>query len=109
VLRGVQRPELGALVHAGLAARGVQVLTGTTVQGITRPAPGQAGRLEVEATAADGSTLTRAADIVLVVVGVRLETTLAADAGPPWVSRVRSPSTPACGRTCPMSSPPGTA
>ena len=44
-------PELGALVHAELAARGVEVLTGTTVRQISRAAPGQPGRLEVEATA----------------------------------------------------------
>jgi NADPH-dependent 2,4-dienoyl-CoA reductase/sulfur reductase-like enzyme len=77
-------PELGALVHAELAARGVQVLTGTTVQAISKAPtrrPGGAGRLEVRATAADGSAVTRAADMVLVVVGVRPETTLAADAG----------------------------
>jgi NADPH-dependent 2,4-dienoyl-CoA reductase/sulfur reductase-like enzyme len=73
--------ELGALVHAELAARGVEVLTGTTVQAIGRAAPGQGGRLEVAATAADGTTVTRAADMVLVVVGVRPETTLAAEAG----------------------------
>ena len=38
-------PELGALVHAELAARGVEVLTGTTVQAITRSRgrPGRAG------------------------------------------------------------------
>ena len=74
-------PELGALVHAELAAHGVEVLTGTTVQAISKAPPGQAGRLEVQATAADGSAVTRAADMVLVVVGVRPETTLAADAG----------------------------
>ena len=74
-------PELGALVHAELAARGVDVLTGTTVRAITRAAPGQPGRLQVQATAADGSAVTRAADMVLIVVGVRPETALAADAG----------------------------
>jgi NADPH-dependent 2,4-dienoyl-CoA reductase/sulfur reductase-like enzyme len=74
-------PELGALVHAELAARGVQVLTGTTVQAITRAAPGPAGRLHVQATAPDGSAVTRLADVVLVVTGVRPETALAADAG----------------------------
>jgi NADPH-dependent 2,4-dienoyl-CoA reductase/sulfur reductase-like enzyme len=70
-------PELGALVRAELAARGVQVLTGTTVQAIGR----ESGRLVVQANAADGSNVTRAADMVLVVVGVRPETTLAAGAG----------------------------
>ena len=74
-------PELGALVHAELAARGVEVLTGTTVQAITRAQPGQAGRLHVQATAADGSAVTRTADMVLVVVGVRPDTALAAEAG----------------------------
>jgi len=74
-------PELGALVHAELAARGVEVLTGTAVQAITRAAPGQPGRLHVQATATDGSAVARAADMVLVVVGVRPETTLAAEAG----------------------------
>jgi NADPH-dependent 2,4-dienoyl-CoA reductase/sulfur reductase-like enzyme len=69
------------LVHAELAAHGVEVLTGTTVQAISKAPPGGSGRLEVQATAADGSMVTRAADMVLVVVGVRPETTLAADAG----------------------------
>jgi NADPH-dependent 2,4-dienoyl-CoA reductase/sulfur reductase-like enzyme len=74
-------PQLGALVHAELAARGVEVLTGTAVRQIRRAAPGRAGRLEVQATAADGSAVNRSADMVLVVVGVRPETTLAAEAG----------------------------
>ena len=74
-------PQLGALVHAELAAHGVEVLTSTTVRAIGKASPDGAGRLEVQATAADGTALTRAADMVLVVVGVRPETTLAADAG----------------------------
>ncbi len=74
-------PELGALVHAALAARGVEVLTGTTVRRISRAAPGQAGRLLVEATAAGGTTVTRTPDMVLIVVGVRPDTSLAAGAG----------------------------
>src|SRR5580658_8860995 len=74
-------PELGALVHAELAGHGVEVLTGTTVQAVTRAPVGEAGRLHVRATAADGSAVTRAADMVLVVVGVRPDTALAADAG----------------------------
>jgi NADPH-dependent 2,4-dienoyl-CoA reductase/sulfur reductase-like enzyme len=44
-------------------------------------AAGTPGRLRVQATAADGTTMTRPADMVLVVVGVRPETALAADAG----------------------------
>jgi NADPH-dependent 2,4-dienoyl-CoA reductase/sulfur reductase-like enzyme len=74
-------PELGALVHAELAAHGVEVLTGTTVQAITRAQEDQSRRLHVQAAAADGSAVTRAADLVLVVVGVRPDTVLAADAG----------------------------
>jgi NADPH-dependent 2,4-dienoyl-CoA reductase/sulfur reductase-like enzyme len=74
-------PELGALVHGELAARGVQVLTGTTVQAISKAPPGAPGRLQVQATAADGTAVTRTADMVLVVVGVRPETALAAGAG----------------------------
>jgi NADPH-dependent 2,4-dienoyl-CoA reductase/sulfur reductase-like enzyme len=74
-------PQLGANVHAELAERGVEVLTGTTVQAITRAAAGQAGRLQVQATAAGTRPVTRLADLVLVVVGVRPETTLAAEAG----------------------------
>ena len=74
-------PELGALVHAELASRGVEVLTGTTVRQISRNPAGEAGRLRVQATAADGTAVTRAADMVLVVVGVRPDTALAAAAG----------------------------
>ena len=74
-------PELGALVHAELAVHGVEVLTGTTVQAISTAPLGGGGRLHVQATAADGSMITRAADMVLVVVGVRPETTLATAAG----------------------------
>jgi NADPH-dependent 2,4-dienoyl-CoA reductase/sulfur reductase-like enzyme len=73
-------PDLGALVHAELAARGVEVLTGTTVQAIGKARPG-GPRLRVQAMTAEGMAVTRAADMVLVVVGVRPETTLAADAG----------------------------
>ena len=74
-------PQLGARVHAELAGHGAEVLTGTAVQAITRAAADQAGRLKVQATAADGTAVTRAADMVLVVVGVRPDTSLAAEAG----------------------------
>ena len=74
-------PELGALVHAELARHGVEVLTGTIVKQITRATAGQPGRLRVRATAADGTAVTRPADLVLVVVGVRPDTSLAAGAG----------------------------
>ncbi len=73
-------PDLGALVHAELAACGVEVLTGTMVTTVTRAAPGEHGRLRVEAATADGQ-VSRLADLVLVVVGVRPDTALAASAG----------------------------
>jgi len=74
-------PALGGLVHSQLAARGVEVLTGTKVQQITRATTGQAGRLQVEATDVDGGMVTRMADMALVVVGVRPDTDLAKAAG----------------------------
>jgi NADPH-dependent 2,4-dienoyl-CoA reductase/sulfur reductase-like enzyme len=74
-------PQLGALVNAELAGHGVDVLTGTTVQAISKAPPGAAGRLAVQAIAADGTPVTRTADLVLVVVGVRPDTDLAASAG----------------------------
>jgi NADPH-dependent 2,4-dienoyl-CoA reductase/sulfur reductase-like enzyme len=74
-------PPLGAHVHNELADHGVEVLTGTTVRQISCATSDQAGRLHVQATAADGTAVTRQADMVLVVVGVRPETTLAAEAG----------------------------
>src|SRR5437763_2778659 len=50
-------PGLGALVHTELASHGVEVLTGTTVQAISKASPGGAGRLHVQATAADGTAV----------------------------------------------------
>jgi NADPH-dependent 2,4-dienoyl-CoA reductase/sulfur reductase-like enzyme len=73
-------PELGALVHAELTAHGVEVLTGTAVQAITRHHGGP-GRFQVEAVTAQGDAIARAADLVLVVVGVRPDTALASSAG----------------------------
>ena len=74
-------PELGALVHAELAGHGVEVLTGTTVQAITRAASGPARTAASRGHRADGKAVTRTADMVLVVVGVRPDTALAAEAG----------------------------
>ena len=74
-------PELGALVHTELTGHGADVLTGTTVTRISRAEPGSPGRLTVEATAASGQAVTRSADVVLVVVGVRPDTGLASSAG----------------------------
>ena len=74
-------PELGALVHAELTGHGAEVLTGTTVTRISRAQPGSPGRLTVEATSAAGQAVTRSADVVLVVVGVRPDAGLASSAG----------------------------
>src|SRR5581483_5436974 len=71
-------PELGQLVHGQLTEHGVEVLAGTTVKQITHAGPGESGRLRVGATAADGSAIARLVDMVL---GVRPDTALAADAG----------------------------
>ncbi|MFD7408423.1 FAD-dependent oxidoreductase [Streptomyces sp. NPDC059866] len=70
--------ELGALVRAELDHHGVEVLTSTQVTAITRDASGQL--LRVRATGPTGKTFTRGAELVL-VVGVRPDTTLAAAAG----------------------------
>ena len=73
-------PQLGALVRRRLTGGGVDVLTGTTVQAVTRH-QGEPGRLQVEAVTTAGRPVTRAADLVLVVAGVRPDTSLAASAG----------------------------
>jgi len=70
-------PHLGRLVHTELETNGVQVATSTTVNRISRH---PTGALQVEASGPTGQ-LTRTADLVLVVVGVRPDTTLAAAAG----------------------------
>ncbi|MGZ4380867.1 MAG: FAD-dependent oxidoreductase [Gaiellaceae bacterium] len=73
-------PELGSLVRAELARKGVEVLTGTAVEEIRRDL-GPRGRLRVEAVDANGTAVTRSVDMALVVVGVRPDSELAADAG----------------------------
>ena len=70
-------PELGALVHTELETHGVEVLTDTAVTAIARA---DSGALVVSASH-HGETLTKTVDFVLVVVGVRPDTELAADAG----------------------------
>ena len=69
--------ELGALVHAELQRHGVEVLTNTAVTEIARAAD---GALMVSATHS-GESVSRTVDLVLVVVGVRPDTELAAAAG----------------------------
>jgi NADPH-dependent 2,4-dienoyl-CoA reductase/sulfur reductase-like enzyme len=73
--------ELGRLVRAELEGHGVDVLARTTVRRISQAPPGALGRHRVEATGAGGDAVTLDVDLVLVVVGVRPDTSLAADAG----------------------------
>jgi NADPH-dependent 2,4-dienoyl-CoA reductase/sulfur reductase-like enzyme len=74
-------PDLGALVHAELTRHEVKVLTGTTVRAVSKAPPGQRSRLQVQAVTVAGEPVTCAADVVLVVVGVRPDTELAVSAG----------------------------
>jgi pyruvate/2-oxoglutarate dehydrogenase complex dihydrolipoamide dehydrogenase (E3) component len=80
-------PSLGALVHEQLTSHGADMLTGTTVQQISRAPAGQAGRLRIDTTAADSDPVTRLADLILVVAGVHPDTHLAAQAGANLSSR----------------------
>jgi NADPH-dependent 2,4-dienoyl-CoA reductase/sulfur reductase-like enzyme len=69
--------SIGALVHRELADHGVDVRTSTTVERVARTG----ARLEVGARTASGEGVALTADMVLVVVGVRPYTGLAAAAG----------------------------
>jgi NADPH-dependent 2,4-dienoyl-CoA reductase/sulfur reductase-like enzyme len=73
--------QLGTLVRAELGARGVTVLTGTAVKEISCAGASEPARLRVEAITADGAPVTVHAGLVLVVTGVRPETSLAVSAG----------------------------
>jgi NADPH-dependent 2,4-dienoyl-CoA reductase/sulfur reductase-like enzyme len=72
-------PELGAHVRKQLTEHGVDVLTGATVTKISRNQHGD-GRLAVSADTNEGA-VHRDVDLVLIVVGVRPDTELAASAG----------------------------
>ncbi|MGB6455998.1 MAG: FAD-dependent oxidoreductase, partial [Streptosporangiaceae bacterium] len=72
---------LGALVHAELAAQGVNVLTSTAARRISRNSSTGRGRLRVDAETAAGEAVESVADLVLVVTGVRPDAELAAAAG----------------------------
>ena len=74
-------PSLGALVHATLTEHGVDARTSTTVTRIATAPVGSPGRLQVDAVDGSNVMLTTYADLVLVVVGVRPDTELAASAG----------------------------
>ena len=74
-------PALGAHVHAQLTGHGAEVLTGTTARQIRRAPPARAAACASTPPPPTARPVTRLADMVLVVVGVRPDTTLAADAG----------------------------
>ena len=74
-------PELGALVHHELERHGVTVACRTRVDAITAAPTGSSSRLQVQATGPDDEPLRYPADVVLVVVGVRPDSDLAAAAG----------------------------
>ena len=74
-------PELGVLVRAELERHGVEVSCETHVEAIQRLELRSAHRVEVSATGPNGSPLHFPADMVLVSVGVRPDSRLAADAG----------------------------
>ena len=69
-------PELGSLVHDELTRNGVDVITGTRVERVTR----ENGQLTV-AGMHDGQPFAQTADVVLVVIGVRPNTSLLTEAG----------------------------
>ncbi len=69
--------ELGALVHTELQRHGVEILTDTAVQAITKT---DGDALTVTATCGS-EIVSRTVDFVLVVVGVKPDVELAADAG----------------------------
>jgi NADPH-dependent 2,4-dienoyl-CoA reductase/sulfur reductase-like enzyme len=74
-------PQLGRRVHAELAAHGVEILTNTTVEQVSRAEASASGRLRVTARDGTDEQVERLADMVLVVAGVRPDTELAVSAG----------------------------
>ena len=76
-------PDLGALIHAELDRHGVTVACETRVEAIDAAAPGSSASLDVLATGPHGDPVRLPADVVLIVVGVRPDSDLAASAGAP--------------------------
>ncbi len=74
-------PELGALVRAELERQGVEVHCSTRVEAVEATGSGTEGRIRVRASGPEGRTLSLGTDLVLVVVGVRPDTSLAEAAG----------------------------
>jgi NADPH-dependent 2,4-dienoyl-CoA reductase/sulfur reductase-like enzyme len=74
-------PELGALVRAELERHDVQVSCDTRVEEIATTSDSASARLEVLARNPEGELVRYPADVVVVVVGVRPDSELAASAG----------------------------
>jgi NADPH-dependent 2,4-dienoyl-CoA reductase/sulfur reductase-like enzyme len=74
-------PELGSRVAAELRGHGVDVVTGTAVQRVSRNDAAGIPPLRVEGASSDGMPFRRDADIVLIFAGVRPDVALAAAAG----------------------------
>ena len=74
-------PSLGALVNAELSGARRRRQDQHDGQADRRAPKGSAGRFQIDAVESAGSELTAFADLVLVVVGVRPDTALAAEAG----------------------------
>jgi NADPH-dependent 2,4-dienoyl-CoA reductase/sulfur reductase-like enzyme len=74
-------PELGALIRAELTNHGVDVHCGSRVDSILALPEGSGARLQVRATGPGGEPQHHPADVVLISVGVRPDTTLAVSAG----------------------------
>ncbi len=74
-------PDLGALVRAELQSHGVDVRCSTRVGSIAALPEGAGARLEVSAIGPDGEPLRSLADVVLISVGVRPDTSLGVAAG----------------------------
>ncbi|MFI6766138.1 FAD-dependent oxidoreductase [Streptomyces sp. NPDC050355] len=69
-------PDMGALVHEAMCGLGVETVTGTTVTGVLTDSAGRARAVTTE-------DADHPADVVVLGMGVRPETTLAAAAGLP--------------------------
>ncbi len=74
-------PSLGVLVHEELVTHGVDVRTETTVKSIQYAPAGAPGRFQVRTITATSEENMTYADMVLVVTGVRPDTSLALTAG----------------------------
>jgi NADPH-dependent 2,4-dienoyl-CoA reductase/sulfur reductase-like enzyme len=74
-------PELGALVRVELERHDVNVFCNTRVEEIATAPAGSRARLDVLASGPEGAPNSFPADVVLIVVGVRSDSQLAASAG----------------------------